>query len=206
MLGAVSLVVGVTSYGAVFAETRCDELSHVKCLTETGPRNWVPRFLDRIGFSPFADLEGEDLNGVNMADRDLRYANFTDANLEGAIFTGANLRRAKMERIKATNSNFSMAYLDGASFGGSDLTEADLRQVHAFRINLSNSNLRDADARAASLSHANLARSSMSGLRLDDAYLRFSENLVQAQLEDACGNSKTRLPAGLSIRLCGSQH
>ena len=201
-LSAASLIVGMISYGAVFGETRCAEWSYVKCLTDTGPRNWVPSFLDRMGFFPFADFEGEDLSGADMADRDLRYANFTEANLEGATFIGANLRRAKLDRVKAAGSSFKTAYLDGATFVGSDLAEADLRRVHAFRIDLSDSNLRNADARKASLSHANFSHSSMFGLRLDGAYLRFSENLEQTQLSDACGNSRTRLPAGLSILSC----
>lgn len=203
IVGAASLIVGVTSYGAVFAETRCEEISHVQCLTDAGPRNWVPHFLDQIGFSPFADFEEEDLRGVNLTGLDLRYANFINADLEGAKLTGANLRRAKMVGIKASKSNWRKAYLDGANISGGDLRSADLREVHGFRIDLSGANLTNADGRGASLSHANLAGSVLSGLRLDDAYLRFAENLELAQLSDACGNAKTRLPKGMSISPCG---
>jgi uncharacterized protein YjbI with pentapeptide repeats len=165
----------------------------------------VPQLLDRIGFSPFAVLQNHDLRRVDLAGANLRYADLTGANLEGANLTGANLRRAIINQVKAEDSHWRRAYLDGASLIGADLTKADLRQVHAFRTDLSDTKLKDADASAASLSHANLAGSLISGLRLDDAYLRFTENLEQSQLSSACGNAKTRLPEGLSIRHCGKR-
>ncbi len=74
---------------------------------------------------------------------------------------------------------------DGASFRGADLD----------RAMLTGATFAGADFRGASLDGAILAGANLSGVR----------NLRQSQLDDACGDEKTRLPSGLKIKTCGNR-
>jgi hypothetical protein len=74
---------------------------------------------------------------------------------------------------------------DGASFRGADLD----------RAMLTGASFAGADFRGASLDGAILAGANLSGAR----------NLRQSQLDDACGDDRTRLPSGLKIKACGNR-
>ena len=197
-----SVTLGVITYGAVYGETRCEEISHVRCHTTQGPTVWVPRLLGQLGFPPFAQLQYADLTNADLSGFDLRYANFLHAKLNGASLEGAHLRRANLNQVRARSANLRRAYLDGASLVSADLRESDLRKVHAYRVNLSNSDLRGSDARGASFSHASFSGARLQGLRLQGAYLRFTHGTTESQLSMACGAADTRLPLGMTVGSC----
>jgi hypothetical protein len=74
---------------------------------------------------------------------------------------------------------------DRASFRGADLDRAMLTGATFDR----------ADFRGASLDGAILAGANLAGAR----------NLRQSQLDEACGDDATRLPAGLKVKACGNR-
>jgi hypothetical protein len=202
VVGAAAVVMTLLSYGAVEGETRCDEPGAVGCLYDVGPRFWVPRLLAGAGLPPFADLRGAMLVGVDLSERELRYADLRGADLRGANLADVNLRRARLDGIQADASTWQHAYLDGASMRDAHLTGSNLQGIHAYRVDFRDADLANADASGSSLSHAYLTRTNLAGLRLDNAYLRFTEGLAQSQLSRACGNGRTRLPPDLVVPAC----
>ena len=79
------------------------------------------------------------------------------------------------------------AYLIGAYLGFANLSGANLRGAHLSRADLRGAALIDADLLDANLGFANLSG---------------AKNLTQTQLDEACGNSNTKLPEGLTLKLC----
>lgn len=113
-----------------------------------------------------------DCIGCNLADADL-----TNTCVKGGDLTGAIFDRANAVQMCMSNANFTRA-----SFKGTDLSGA----------NLSNSNLDGAD-----LTGAHLEITSLKGTNLARA-----RGLTQSQLDQACGDASTKLPAGLKIKTC----
>jgi len=107
---------------------------------------------------------------------DLAEVNIPGANLSGANLSGADLDSAHLNSAYLSGANLSGANLSGANLRGADLTGA---------------NLRSANLRGANLSVAYLIRADLTG----------AKNLIQTQLNEACGNNETELPEGLGLTL-----
>ena len=133
-----------------------------------------------------ANLRGADLSQANLSNADLR-AWLADAYLIGANLSNADLTFAELTRAYLGLANLSSAHLDSAN-----LSNADLRYANLTGADLSNANLSNAD-----LGHANL-----SDARLIGADLTGAKNLIREQLDKACGNEKTKLPEGLTLKPC----
>ena len=73
--------------------------------------------------------------------------------------------------------------------------------VTARQLNLFKADLSEKDLRFAILSDAFLAEANLSGANLSGADLS-ATNIVQGQLEQACGDELTNLPEGLIINPC----
>jgi hypothetical protein len=84
------------------------------------------------------------------------------------------------------------ANLSGQWLAGVDLSNANLRFADLSNADLSNAELNNADLNNAKLNYADLS----------DANLSNAKNLTQTQLNEACGNAKTKLLKGLTLRLC----
>src|SRR5712671_3392980 len=123
-----------------------------------------------------ANIPGANLSGANLSGADLDSADLKSAYLSGANLTGANLRGADLNGAYLSSANLSGANLSGANLRGADLTGA---------------NLRGANLRGANLSVAYLIRADLTG----------AKNLIQTQLNEACGNNETELPEGLGLTL-----
>src|SRR6266436_3782375 len=106
-----------------------------------------------------------------------------EVNIPGANLSGANLSGADLD-----SAHLNSAYLSGANLSGANLLGA----------NLSGANLRGADLTGANLRSANLRSANLSVAYLIGADLAGAKNLIQTQLNEACGNNKTELPEGLS--------
>jgi len=76
-----------------------------------------------------ANLQGENLAGVNLQNEILRDANLVRTNLQGANLTGANLQWAILEDANLVGANLQNALLRDANFWGANLQNADLRGV-----------------------------------------------------------------------------
>jgi uncharacterized protein YjbI with pentapeptide repeats len=97
------------------------------------------------------------------------------------------LEYADLRYTDLSRANLSRADLSDANLRSADLSDANLRGA-----DLSGANLSRADLRYADLRHANLSGADLSGAR----------KLTQMQLDQACGDANTKLPAGLTIKPC----
>ena len=119
-----------------------------------------------------ADMTGLEASGRNYAGARLRQSDMTAAVLNRANFRGADLRDVNAYAAVFSSANFSNANLTNASFVGTYL-------------------------QGATFAGANLSGANFSGAEMDRA-----RGLTQRQLNAACGDSTTRLPAGLTVPPC----
>jgi len=128
-------------------------------------------------FLPTVDLSGANLNGANLSG-----ANLVEANL-----SGANLNRA----------NLSGANLAAANLSGAKLFEAELLNTNLARANLSGANLGKAN-----LSDVIIWTTDFSGVNFSGVDLSGEVVFKQRHFKNACGNDKTKLAEGLTIKTC----
>lgn len=129
-----------------------------------------------------ADLAGADLTKVEGSRTDFQNATLTDA-----VLTKSELFRANFSGAALNDAILSKAELGRAVFAGADLTGADL----------SFSNIARADFTNAKLMNVSLQRAYTFLTRIEGVDLSQSIGLTQEQLDLACGDNETRLPAGL---------
>jgi uncharacterized protein YjbI with pentapeptide repeats len=161
-----------------------------------------------------ANLRGADLDSANLNSAYLSGAYLSGANLLGANLTGANLTSAHLGRVDLTGAdltgaNLGLADLNGAHLSGANLTDANLGGTNLRSADLSGADLRGANLRGAdlngaypigaNLTGANLRDATLTGADLSGADLSGAKNLIQGQLNEACGNSKTVLPEGFDV-------
>ena len=84
---------------------------------------------------------------------------------------------------------------------GADLSHAVLSNAQLIGTDLSDSLLNGAKL-GAFMPRAVLTGASLEGADLSDAMMASVRGLTQPQLDRACGNGKTALPAGLTVRPC----
>ena len=161
-----------------------------------------------------AFLSGTGFDGALMAG-----ANLERSELVRSSFVGADLTGADLEKSLASRSNFSQAKLRDAtlvkaeflrvSFAGADLTNADLSGGDFYRNDFSNAQLSGANMHDAIMPRTVFTGATMTGTNLAGAFLLRThfENvdlsgvtgLEQEQLNEACGDAQTILPAGLTV-------
>jgi uncharacterized protein YjbI with pentapeptide repeats len=131
--------------------------------------------------------------GASCPRCNLFQADLGDLKLPGRDYSGARLRQATLTAAVLSRSRFA---------------KADLRDVDAYGAVLSGADLHGADLRRSTFVGAYLEGANLSGAKLDGANfagaeMKRSRGLTQAQLDRACGDSTTLLPAGLHISTCG---
>ena len=104
--------------------------------------------------------------------------------------------------LDLTNTCVKQGNLEGANF---DRARAVLMCMSF--ANFTNATFRNADLSAANLAHAKLDGADMTGADLTvtsfkGTDLRRVKGLTQAQLDAACGDAETRVPAGLKVHTC----
>jgi uncharacterized protein YjbI with pentapeptide repeats len=159
-----------------------------------------------------ANLRGRDLRGVDavqafMVNADLRSANLQGAELQGANLQGANLWHAQLQNASLYEASLQGANLTGANLQGANLRDTNLHRTSFYDASLQGANLYDAKLQGAQLSHAKLQGAQLSHAKLQGAQLKHAnfqdaKGLVQKQLDGACGDEETKLPPGLSVKLC----
>lgn len=171
------------------------------------------------------DLEGADLTGADFSMTDLRDANLRSANLESAALVraslaGADAGKANFAKVEAYRGNFADISAEGASFASAELQRADFSRARLAGADFEKAELGRADFDKAVLTGtrfplANLARADLSGAtfegpiefgsafmfltRIGGLDLSAASGLQQAQIDMACGDAATKLPAGLSV-------
>jgi uncharacterized protein YjbI with pentapeptide repeats len=114
------------------------------------------------------------MNGASLPDAQLAHA-----DLHRAIIMESDLRRA----------NLAFASLERAILRNSDFRDSDLRRANINGADLCRANLAGADLRDASLISSFLKRTDLRGADLSTA-----RGLTDAQISDALGDDRTRLP------------
>ncbi|MBP1857721.1 uncharacterized protein YjbI with pentapeptide repeats [Rhizobium herbae] len=173
---------------------------------------------------PSSELESANLSGTDFSLTDLSGSNLVSANLEKANLVRAWLAGAKADKanfarveayrssfanIAATGASFAGAELQRADFSGADLTGANFEKAEVGRVLFKGAVLTGARFSLANLSRANLSGAIFEGpLVFDQAFmflthiegldLSAAKGLEQSQIELACGDAKTKLPAGLT--------
>jgi uncharacterized protein YjbI with pentapeptide repeats len=130
---------------------------------------------------------GKSCAGCNLFQADLAYRDGANMDLSGSRLRQADLSLTTLDNANLSGANLSVANLFGARFNNSNMSKADLSQVSAVGAYFGSSNL----------SGANLTGANLSG-----ADLSIARGLSQTQLNRACGDHMTRLPAGKTIPRC----
>ncbi|MFO0287209.1 MAG: pentapeptide repeat-containing protein, partial [Brevundimonas sp.] len=97
-----------------------------------------------------------------------------------------------LQRVRATGASFRDADLTGADLTNGDFSGASFRDSNLSGARFGNARVAGADFRDADLRRADFRGTDLGRAR----------NLTQAQLNTACGDSATRVPRGLEVRVC----
>ena len=172
---------------------------------------------------PSSELEGANLHktdfaGTDLSDSNLKSANLEEANLMRASLADTNAEKANFKEVEAYRGNFSNISADGASFknaelqrtnfsgaklAGANFERAELGRADFDQAVLTGSRFTLSNLSRADLSHATfegpliLSHAFMFRTRIEGLDLSAAQGLVQAQIDLACGDAKTKLPAGL---------
>ena len=131
-------------------------------------------------------------DGASCPHCNLFQADLSNRELKDRDYAGARLRQ----------SDLSLSVFNHANFAG-----ADLRDVNGYGALLTDSNFTGADMTNATfvgayLEGANLRGARLSGVNFSGAEMDRAIGLSQSQLDAACGDETTKLPAGLRIPAC----
>lgn len=132
---------------------------------------------------------GASCTGCDMFQISMAYQTATGRN-----FTGARIRQA----------DFSIAIVDGSNFTGANLSLTNMFGIRATRANFTGANLDGATLVGGHFGNARFTGARMDGANLSGAELADARGLTQTQLNTACGDARTTLPAGLTVRTCGN--
>jgi uncharacterized protein YjbI with pentapeptide repeats len=158
-----------------------------------------------VAFWPFGSGERIDLApayaGVceqcDLSGRILAGARMTHSNFSGSDFSNAVLTRADASHSEFAGADFTQADLTRAR-----LVDASCPRARFDRARLDHANARGADFTRASFANADVTRMNLNDADLSGADLRNARGLTQAQLDEACGDRRTRLPRGLHVSRC----
>jgi uncharacterized protein YjbI with pentapeptide repeats len=130
--------------------------------------------------------------GASCARCDLFQIDLAYQDVSGRDFSGARIRQ----------SNFSTAIADRAQFRGANLSLANLFGLRASHGDFTEANLEGATLVGGYFGGARFSGAAFNGANLSGAELAGASGLTQAQLDSACGDATTTLPAGLSVPAC----
>ncbi len=127
-------------------------------------------------------------------------------------YDAAAVARIHAAIVDCPGCNLAGADLSNTCVKAHDLHGADFDGATAVLMCMSYANFSNATFRATDLSAANLAHADLDGADLTGAImditsikgtdLTSTRGLTQKQLDQACGDAETRVPAGLKVRLC----
>ncbi len=119
---------------------------------------------------------------IRSGKHDCPHCQLAGADLSNQCVKKGNLEGADFDAAKLVLMCMSFADFRGATFRGTDLSGA---------------NLAHADLNGADLTGAEMAITSIKGTDLTHA-----KGLTQHQLDQACGDADTKVPAGMKVRVC----
>ena len=132
--------------------------------------------------------------GASCANCDLFQISLAYQSVAGRNFDGARIRQADFSLATADRTRFHGANMSLTNFFGARLTSADLTET----------NLEGTTFVGAYLGGARMSGAVLSGANFSGAEMASAVGLSQAQLNTACGDATTTLPAGMTIPACGN--
>ncbi len=171
-----------------------------------------------------ADLSGSSATGSNFSWADFSGATLDNMNGNGNNFSRATLNGAKGKSADLVAANFSYAKLLGTSFqdaefsysnfsntdfSGAKLNEARFEMSNLSFVNFGASDLSNVEFNRVDLQNARFDNTLLTGVVFTEAFLPGADlskarGLTAEQFASACGDSKTRLPEGLSLADCNT--
>jgi uncharacterized protein YjbI with pentapeptide repeats len=130
--------------------------------------------------------------GASCPGCNLFQADFANLELKGKSFARARLRQA----------DFGAAVMNYTSFVGADLRDLNAYAAGFLAANFAKADLTHANFVGAFLQGANFSGARMAGTNFSGAEMDRARGLTQRQLDEACGDSSTRLPAGMHLQAC----
>jgi uncharacterized protein YjbI with pentapeptide repeats len=133
-------------------------------------------------------------DGASCAGCDLFQISLAYQSVAGRNFAGARIRQADFSLATADRTRFHGANLSLTNFFGARLSSADLSEA----------NLEGTTFVGAYLGGAHMNGAVLTGANFSGAELESASGLTQAQLNTACGDETTTLPAGMTIPGCSN--
>jgi uncharacterized protein YjbI with pentapeptide repeats len=147
-----------------------------------------------------------------LSGRNLAGVRFIGADFSEAAFVGSDLREAQFLGSSFHNADFSRADLSDAEILGADFVSADLSKARLSGALMSGSRFASVSFRNADLSRAvmtgsvftdaDFSKANLRGALIAGADLSHAGGLRQDQIDEACGDARTKLPGGLTINVC----
>lgn len=131
--------------------------------------------------------------GASCANCDLFQISLAYQAIPGRNFAGARIRQADLSLSLADRARFHGANMSLTNFFGARLAHADMSDV----------NLEGASLVGAYLGYVNFAGAVLNGANISGAELT-GATITQVQLNTACGDATTVLPAGMTIITCSN--
>ncbi|MEI2301258.1 pentapeptide repeat-containing protein [Ensifer sp. MJa1] len=161
------------------------------------------------------DFTLTDLRGTNLKGANLEKATLVRSSLAGAMADGANFAKIEAYRcnfagIAAEKASFVNSELQRANFSGARLTGTSFEKAELGRANFDKAELTGTKFSHANLSRADFTSTTFTGpidfhgafmflTRIEGVNLSEATGLEQEQVDMMCGDSSTKLPAGLSV-------
>lgn len=139
-----------------------------------------------------------DLAGADLSAGLYRKGKLHNANLVEVDFRRSNMREADLHESKLVRADLSKTDLRGANLSKADLTNAQLKKANLVGADLTETNLTGADLEKAQLDRVNLTSAILKGVTLRKTDLANTIGLTQERLDEAIGDSTTKLPTGLT--------
>lgn len=170
-------------------------------------------------------LNGANLTGADLSYTDLRRSDLSGANFEKVTLFRASLEGSKADKtnfiriegyraifagVSAKEATFASAELQRADFTGAELTGADFEKAEMGRAILTHAVITGAKFAMANLARVKLSEAKFDGpidltgaflflTRIEGLDLSQATGLQQWQIDQACGDTGTKLPPDLKM-------
>lgn len=154
-----------------------------------------------------SQLDRSIFNNASLVKANLTRVDATASRFENADLTKANGYRAIFDEVVIKSSNLTKSEFFRASFRQAEIADVDWSKSELGRVDFDAARLANVDFSFTNLSRVHFGHARLSNVDFEGAYTyltRFEgvdlgavKNLTQAQLDQACGDSRTRLQAGL---------
>lgn len=123
-------------------------------------------------------------------------------NLFQADLSNLTLKRLNLSGSRLRQADLSLAIMNRTSFAGTDLRDVNAYGGVFSSASFAGANLTNSTWVGAYLEGSNFRGATLVGANFSGAEMRRVSGLTQGQLNHACGDEATVLPAGLHIPAC----